>query len=187
MKIPLQSLSGSYASRRCHLYFCSQPHSPAHRLVCTFLIFFCRRNGREEKEIENFYNLTIFTTQEKEKNKVELVIQSKTSPLLSSSTQNVFDYHSRAEGKCKEIEENFIYEFEQKFIGKVSVLDALFIGEETFNSTHHRKRKSNNQTQYGAKKDELSSSQTLRYLRTNFLMNRLLKMLCIHNGTNFTS
>lgn len=37
MKIPLQSLSGSYASSRCHLYFCSQPQSPVQRFVWVFL------------------------------------------------------------------------------------------------------------------------------------------------------
>lgn len=37
MNIPLQSLSGSYASNLCHLYFCSHPQSPLHRFVCVFL------------------------------------------------------------------------------------------------------------------------------------------------------
>uniref|UniRef100_A0A0K8RLK5 Putative spatzle 3 n=1 Tax=Ixodes ricinus TaxID=34613 RepID=A0A0K8RLK5_IXORI len=35
MKTPLQSSSGSYASNRCHLYFCSQLQSLLHFLVCT--------------------------------------------------------------------------------------------------------------------------------------------------------
>jgi len=37
MNIPLQSLSGSYASNLCHLYFCSHPQSSLHRFVCVFL------------------------------------------------------------------------------------------------------------------------------------------------------
>lgn len=49
MNIPLQSLSGSYASKRCHLYFCSQPHSPAQRFVCTFLQ--CLKGERRKKKV----------------------------------------------------------------------------------------------------------------------------------------
>lgn len=37
MKIPLQSLSVSYESNRCHLYFCSQPQPVVQRFVCVFL------------------------------------------------------------------------------------------------------------------------------------------------------
>lgn len=37
IKIPLQSSSGSYANKRCHLYFCSQPQSPPQRFVSIFL------------------------------------------------------------------------------------------------------------------------------------------------------
>lgn len=43
MKIPAQSSLGSYASSRCHLYFCSQPQSPEHRDVL-FLLKVQRRS-----------------------------------------------------------------------------------------------------------------------------------------------
>lgn len=37
MNMPIQSLLGSYARRRCHLYFCSHPQSPEQRDVVVLL------------------------------------------------------------------------------------------------------------------------------------------------------
>ena len=43
MNIPAQSSLGSYASRRCHLYFCSQEQSLLQRAVEVFLKYCCWR------------------------------------------------------------------------------------------------------------------------------------------------